>query len=213
MNEKIACVGGTIISESLNGSDEAISAVLSSPFGVGNSKFRYSTTPGYVDTVAFGMYKKDIFDEVGYFDETLVRNQDVDMHSRMRDRGYKFYLDPDIRVVYYARNNLKSMLKQGFQNGKWVLILLKRGKSRPSIRHLVPLAFAISLIALSIGSFFSKKCRALLIAELGTHLICGVYFSSKKSIENKNKKVMPLYFALLHIAYGVGSIVGLFKNK
>ena len=57
LDAKIACVGGTIVSESLSGSDEAVSQVLSSPFGVGNSKFRYSTEAGFVDTVAFGMYK------------------------------------------------------------------------------------------------------------------------------------------------------------
>lgn len=213
LNDKLACVGGTIVSKALEGSDEAVSEILSSPFGVGNSKFRYSTTPGYVDTVAFGMYKKEIFEEVGYFDETLVRNQDVDIHSRMRNCGYKFYLDPNIHVVYYARNSLKTMLKQGFQNGKWVLILLKRGKSHPSFRHLVPFVFVISLIILFVGAIFNKNCRVLLVAEIATHFALGTYFAMKKETTKKNKVIMPIYFALLHIAYGFGSLIGLLKDE
>ena len=210
---KIACVGGTIVSESLAGSDEAVSQVLSSPFGVGNSKFRYSTEAGFVDTVAFGMYKKEIFEDVGYFDETLVRNQDIDIHSRMRDKGYKFYLDPSIHVVYYARNNLKSMLKQGFQNGKWVLILLKRGKSKPSVRHMIPLVFVTSMVILGILSIFSRYGRYLLATELGMHIVCGLYFALKKKCGFKNTVLMPIYFMLLHLAYGIGSLVGLIKKK
>jgi glycosyltransferase involved in cell wall biosynthesis len=55
------CVGGSMKTEALTPRGQLIAGVLSSPFGVGNSKFRYSQRPQYVHTVAFGLYKKEIF--------------------------------------------------------------------------------------------------------------------------------------------------------
>lgn len=79
------CVGGAMQTKALNSKGNIIADILSSPFGVGNSKFRYSDKAEYVDTVAFGLYKKKIFQKVGYFDETLKRNQDNDMHRRIKE--------------------------------------------------------------------------------------------------------------------------------
>ena len=42
---------------------------MSSSFGVGNAHFRTGNKTGYVDTVAFGAYRKDVFEKIGYFDE------------------------------------------------------------------------------------------------------------------------------------------------
>ena len=67
MPKDVACVGGRLTAVSVPGSDETINKVLSSPFGIGNSKFRYSNEKGYVDTVAFGLYKKSVFEEVRIF--------------------------------------------------------------------------------------------------------------------------------------------------
>lgn len=68
------CVGGKLTTKSLKDEGGAVSLVLSSPFGVGNSSFRVSDSEGYADTAVYGLYKKDIFELVGYFDEQMVRN-------------------------------------------------------------------------------------------------------------------------------------------
>ena len=46
MRVNAVCVGGKLISKSLNGDDDVVSKVLSSPFGVGNSSFRVSEQEG-----------------------------------------------------------------------------------------------------------------------------------------------------------------------
>ena len=38
----VACVGGTLTTSSLTNKGKVIATILSSPFGVGNSRFRYS---------------------------------------------------------------------------------------------------------------------------------------------------------------------------
>lgn len=210
--EDVACVGGRLTSVSLENDDKTISKVLSSPFGVGNSKFRYSNEAQYVDTVAFGLYRKEVFDKVGYFDETLARNQDNNMHNRIRKAGFKFYFNPEIQSEYYVRNNLKKMLKQGFQNGKWNIIVYRQDRKSLSIRHLVPLMFVLSIIIMTILSFVNKIFTYIFIFEILLYILLALIFAIKKTKNVFEISKMILYFLLLHVSYGTGSLLSIFKK-
>ena len=206
------CVGGKLVTKPLEGDDGAVSKVLSSPFGVGNSSFRVSNKAGYSDTAVYGLYNKIVFEKVGYFDERFVRNQDMEFHSRVKRAGEKFYFNPEIVSVYYSRNTIKKMLKQGFQNGKWGMILLKHDMKGPSLRHLVPFLFVLYLF-LSIGfGFLFHPIWYLCIGVVFLHLILGFVFSIKKTKRFVEIVKMPIMFFLLHFMYGLGFIAGLFKH-
>lgn len=67
-----------------------IAAMLSNPFGVGDSRFRTTRNDGFVETVPFGAYKRELFDKVGLFNEKLVRNQDNELNARICSAGAGF---------------------------------------------------------------------------------------------------------------------------
>lgn len=205
------CVGGKLTSKSLEGDDNIISYVLSSPFGVGNSSFRVSEEEGYADTAVYGLYKKEVFDKAGFFDEKMVRNQDIEMHCRIKKTGGKFYFNPAINSTYYTRNTVKKMLKQAFGNGQWNMVLLKKRTGALSLRHLVPFAFVLSLIGAIILGFVHPIFWYLGIAAVILHLLLGVYFATKKTKKIGQILVMPFLFISLHVAYGLGYIRGLFS--
>src|SRR3712207_9301585 len=83
-----------------------------SPFGVGNALFRFAQKEMFVDTVAFGAYRREVLDSIGYFDEELVRNQDDELNYRVVKAGHKILLSPKIRSVYYSRGSLSKLWKQ-----------------------------------------------------------------------------------------------------
>lgn len=206
------CVGGKLVTISSSNSNEVVSKVLSSPFGVGNSSFRVSDKAGYADTAVYGLYRKQIFEEVGYFNEKLVRNQDIELHWRIKEYGGKFYFNPEIESVYYARNTVKKMSKQAFENGKWNMILLKNHSAALSLRHMVPFAFVIYLICSAIGGII---CSWLWKAEelvIYLHLICGLIASLKKTHKLGEVIQMPFLFMILHISYGLGYLAGIKNN-
>ena len=138
-------VGGPIISKP--GSDtlvaRAIALATSNVFGVGNSKFRTSLNSGYVDTVTFGAWPKRVFEEIGLFDERLIRNQDIELNARIRKAGGKIFLTPEIKSYYYCREDLKGLWKQNFQNGKWVIYTKAVTPCCLSWRHFIPLLFVV----------------------------------------------------------------------
>jgi len=205
------CVGGKLSSKSLSGEDDVISYVLSSPFGVGNSSFRVSEDEGYADTAVYGLYKKSIFEKAGFFDEKMVRNQDIEMHSRIKKAGGKFYFNPVIQSTYYTRNTVKKMLKQAYGNGQWNMVLLKKGSGALSIRHLVPFFFVLGVIGSVILGFIHPVFLIIGVAVILLHLGLGVYFATKKTNKINQILVMPFLFISLHFAYGLGYIRGLLK--
>lgn len=206
------CVGGKLTTKSLDGDNDIIAKVMSSPFGVGNSSFRVSERPGYADTAVYGLYKKEIFEEVGFFNENFIRNQDIELHSRIRTAGGKFYFNPEISCIYYSRNTVKKMVKQAFENGKWNMVLLKCHNFALSLRHLVPFVFVLYLIASSILGFFSRYFWFLEIGILLLHALLGVIAACKKTRKLSEIGKMTFLFLILHLSYGAGYLAGIFTK-
>lgn len=207
-----ACVGGKINSISENQSAEVISKAMSSPFGVGNALFRYSEEEMYVDTVAFGAYKREVLDDVGLFDEELVRNQDDELNYRITKRGYKILLSPAIKSSYYTRGSFKKLWRQYFQYGFWKVRVIQKHKKPASIRHLVPIIFVLSLIGGLIGGIFSPIIRWGLALELLLYLALATNFAFKVSSDKlSDVPRIILSFFILHCSYGLGFLEGIFK--
>lgn len=212
MRVDAVCVGGKLTSLSLDGDDNVISKVLSSPFGVGNSSFRVSDVAGYVDTAVYGLYRKSVFDEISYFDETTVRNQDIELHSKIRKAGYKFYFNPEIKSTYYTRTTLRKMIKQAYGNGYWNMVLIQKRSFVPSIRHLVPFAFVLFLFAAIIGGTIWYQIWILGVAVVCLHLMLGFVFALKKTSNIIEILTMSWLFMSLHLSYGWGYMAAIFKN-
>lgn len=208
----VECVGGPLNTLSETGKGEIIKEALSSPFGVGGAKFRYVKTAGYVDTIAYGLYRRNVFETVGYFNENLVRTQDNDLHRRMRDLGLKFYLDPEIHSYYYARNTTKELCRQQFLNGKWTMINFRSRPGNMSIRHFVPFLFDISIIVALILVLLDWRFSVIAPGLLAMHFICGTYFGVKRSNSADHRIKLPFIFLIIHLCYGFGSICGIFHK-
>lgn len=208
------CVGGILITKP--GGDTtvavAISLILSHPFGVGNTYFRIgSKEPKYVDTVPFGIYRKEVFDRIGLFNEALNRTDDIEFNLRLKRAGGKILLVPEIVSYYYARPNLKELFKQNFGNGFWVLYSLRFAEMPFSIRHLVPLAFVLSFFGSFLLSFFYHPFINLFAFIFGLYFIVNSLFSFKLSLKHGIKYLPALIasFSVLHFSYGFGSIRGI----
>lgn len=209
-NKEIGCVGGTLETISENVKGEAIALAMSSPFGVGNALFRYAKEETYVDTVAFGAYKRTVLDEIGYFDDELVRNQDDEINFRVTKAGYKILLSPQIRATYYSRGSLKKLWRQYFQYGFWKVRVMQKHGGTPSIRHLVPMAFVLGNIGAAILSMFFKSIFYIWMAVLGLYIIGDLISASKLTKGKRNLlKYVPIVFPILHFSYGLGFLDGI----
>lgn len=211
-NLDVENVGGIAETKGKGKTGEAIAKMLSSKFGVGDSAFRTQGQSGYVDTVPFGAFRKEVFDKIGGFNHNLPRSEDNDINARIRDIGGKIWLADDIKFVYYCRDTIKGILKMSIQNGNALFRTMKENHKAMSVRHFIPFCFFISLIVLPLGSLICPIARILLGFELLLYLILDAYFSFKRI--NKGSRVMLMWlFPLFHLTYGFGSFLGLIGVK
>ena len=223
------CVGGATEHISSGLIADTIKIAQSSRFGVGGVAFREGVINGkYVDTLAFGAYRRRVFEKIGGYDEELVRNQDDEFNFRLIQDGGRIWLDPSIKSFYYPRKSLLKLFVQYFQYGFYKIRVMQKRKGFSSWRHIVPLIFVLSLILFFIAALSSSiKLPFYLFILLYSILnIFAVLFEIIKRVLNIKNKIkpqssfltfifLPLVYFILHFSYGLGSVFGLiyFWNK
>jgi len=195
----------------------SIAASISSRFGAGNATYRTGAKGlKWVDTVFGGCYRKEIFAQIGMFDERLVRGQDREFNVRLQRAGGKILFVPDIICSYYARGSLLEYLPWIYAGGLTPFYVSRLiGLRIYSWRNLVPMTFVSSLLLLIPLSFLNPIFLFLLLTELACYLICAIIASIPVAKKEKNWLfliTMPVVFFLSHIFYGVGSFAGLLKS-
>jgi len=181
-------------------------------FGIGNAQYRYAEKDiRVVDTVPFGCYKKEVFDEIGLFDEDLSRNQDDELNARLKKNGGKIFLIPSIRIKYFARPNFGTMAKMFYQYGLFKPLVNKKLGQLSTLRQLFP---ALMIIGTAVGlaiSFFFKPFLSLVLFSWALYILISLIISVKYSTENKDIKALsliPFSFLTIHLSYGWGYIKG-----
>ena len=146
--------GGTIVTVPRDDTVAApyIVAALTSRFGVGDARFRFTSgDPRWTDTVFGGCYRRDVFERIGLFNEALVRGQDMEFNLRLRRAGLRTLLVPTIHSVYHARTRVGEFARHNWTNGVWAILPWLHVSHRPvAWRHLVPLVF-VTAMTIAVG--------------------------------------------------------------
>lgn len=205
------CVGGFVENSCEDELSEIVALATSSPFGVGNSHYRTGGNSGYVDTVLFGAYRREVFDRVGYFDDELTRNQDDELNYRVLKGGYRIFLSERIHCHYYVRSSLKRLFKQYFQYGYWKVYVNLKHRTVTTLRQLPPLLLVLFLILGAAVTPLNPLLPKLYAAGILTYLSGGLLFGLGKTRHPVRLLRLMLIFAVLHLGYGIGYLDGVIR--
>jgi GT2 family glycosyltransferase len=200
-------VGGPLLQKAKSIKGLAIAYAMSSRFGVGDTEFRTSSNKRYVDSVAFAVYKREVFDKIGLLDEQLIRNQDDEFHYRMNAAGYKILMVPEMQCTYYVRETLSGLFKQYFQYGLFKPLVLKKVKSGIRLRHLIPALFVLYLLLLWPAYILMGWIACM---PLFLYLLLDLFFALHAPVFPQ-KVISILVFPILHLSYGIGFLIGIRK--
>lgn len=185
-----------------------------SMFGGSIAAFRHADTSRYVATGAFAAYRKEVYEAAGFYDERLARTEDNEMHYRMGLSGYRFYYDPRIVSTRKTRPSFGSLLKQKYLNGFWVGVTLHVEPKCFSFYHFVPAVFVLALITtlvvLLMGSPLPFLVLSLLYFFADSVMAVAAGLSEGASV--LECLILLGCFPVLHVGYGVGTIVGFLKG-
>ena len=212
------CVGGALDSIGTGYVGTAIAVAMSSPFGVGGSRFRIATVdapPTLTDSVPFPAYRQDVFKRVGLYNEDMVRHQDYEFNYRLRKAGGRILLLPSMRIKYHVRSNFKSLWRQYWQYGLWKGSFLRVHPASLKLRHLLPPLF-VFIIAIStlLGIFPQAPHLAFWFAPVtysAFTLVALIAVSWNGRL--RYVPILPFVFACLHFSYGLGVWLGLILPK
>lgn len=205
----VSCVGGRCENIYASPQAEIIGAAMSSRFGVGDVRFRTGGEEGPVDTVAFGAYRKEIFERVGLFDEELSRNQDDELNYRVTSSGAKIWYSAKIRYKYHVRSSFAKLFKQYYQYGFWKVKVNRKHGTITTWRQVVPALFVSYLIIQVIGLLFSPWAVYGLFF-LGLYLLLACVSAFKAS--SRAPHLVLYSFLILHVSYGWGYLRGIFSR-
>lgn len=210
-------VGGVLVTLPANGRPlaRALAVGLSHPFGVGNSYFRIGAAERrLVDTVPFGCYRRAVFDRIGMFDPELVRNQDDELNGRLVKQGGRIMLIPEVVSHYYARGSLGQVARMFYQYGYFKPLAAWKVGQIMTVRQLVPALFVAALATSGALAPWSGLARLVFAGIAGAYAAAAVA-SAAMAVRKHGLRcaaALLLVFPVLHISYGLGSIVAVLER-
>jgi succinoglycan biosynthesis protein ExoA len=210
-------VGGPARTRTHGTRARAFAAAYHSPFSTG-ARFHDETYEGWIDTVPYGCWRKETLEQLGLFDEMLVRNQDDELNLRLIRAGGRIWQSPDIVSWYSPRATLTALFLQYFQYGFWKAAVVRKHRLPGSWRHLVPVAFVLThilLFAACIVAAIANASQLAVLSRLWLALIL-LYLTANAaaSVAAARKSgwatlpYLPAVFTVYHFSWGLGFLAG-----
>jgi len=186
---------------------DSIAVAAAHPLGVGDALYRHAKHAAEVDTVPFGSFRRTLIEQVGFFDETLLTNEDYEFNARVRKSGGKIWLDPSIRSIYFSRPTLLELIRQYWRYGFWKWRMLRRYPDTLRWRQALPPLLVLSLIGLAVLSIFMPFARILLAAILFLYFSIMILAGVQAALRQRKAYLilgLPLAIFAMHISWGSG---------
>jgi len=217
IEKNVKVTGGTQYNVGLTVKQKLIGIVMQMPFAMASAEYRWSKKEQFVDTVVYAAYKKEIFDEVGYFEENFTISEDAEINWRIRRAGYKIYYSPKIISYYYPRSSLAKFIKQMFRYGILRVNVLKKHLNSFKLFHAIPPFFVLTLMTLFFLAPDHTFAYYTLAGIISLHFSISLFTGFNKFRKDYTKwayvPLLPFLIFLMHFAWGLGYILGLVLPK
>jgi cellulose synthase/poly-beta-1,6-N-acetylglucosamine synthase-like glycosyltransferase len=211
-DRRLMCIGGPIrpLARSVVGLSNSVART--SKFGVGHGVNTLGQEEEQlVETVQCGAYRKEIFDAVGGFDETLQFGEDEEMNWRIIQAGHHILYTPSMRFYYFPRETFRSFFMQYHRYGRARVRVVRKHPRFLKGKHVVPSGFIVVLIAMLAASPFSENAMLFLLSASAAYSGCSLIASVSSVPRTRPVLVLllPVSFACLHFGYGLGFLRGI----
>ena len=208
-----ANVGGVMKAVGTSPFQQAVAFAYGSRFGLGGGTYHVGGSAGPSDSVYLGVFRKEILEKLGGFNEKMIRGQDWELNLRIRESGEQVWFDPRLEVTYYPRSSLKKLAKQFFDTGAWRAQLTKSHINRANLRYFAPPVLVLSTTTGLIG-YFAGILGLFGLIPLITYLLgVGLIGLTAKGMSMKAKLALLVALPTMHFSWGSGFIAGLFFRR
>jgi len=195
---------------------KAIALARTSTLGHSSNSFIHSNEEGFVSPVSVGFsYKRKVFEQIGYLDETFDACEDVEFNYRVEKAGYKCFFSPKISIQYFPRPDLKGLFKQLMRYGVGRAKFLMKHPETINLDMFLPSLFMLGIV---FGPFFSlvhPYFGYFYLTIIGIYLCIISCEATKLGHKDGLQFVSKLLvaFPVIHLTLGLGLLYGFIKYE
>jgi succinoglycan biosynthesis protein ExoA len=193
----------------------AVALAVAHPFGIGDAKYRLADSASgerEVDTVPFGSFRKELWRELGGFNEGLLANEDYDFNYRARKLGRRVVLDTSAHCEYFARPTLGALAAQYFRYGTWKARMLRLHPRSVRPRQLAAPLFVLALAVSAALAPWLAPARWLFALVSAPYALLALACAAQLALRGRDARLfllLPAVFLTIHLAWGAGFLRGL----
>lgn len=195
----------------------AVSLARASELGHALDSTIFTSRERFVSASSSGAsYRREVFDQIGYYDESFDACEDVEFNTRVDKAGLRSYISPKLTVEYAARRNLAALFMQLYRYGVGRWQLFRKHPSTLDAGTFVTAIFTIGATLYPILWLISRRLALaasvmVLVYVLG--LIIASFSITKKPAQRILVPLLPLIFFTIHFALGYGFVVGIVRPR
>lgn len=141
-----ANVGGVMKAEGRTPFQSAVARAYNSRFGLGGGSYHGGAEEGPAESAYLGVFRREVLDEVGYYDESVRRGEDWELNLRIRALGHSVWFDPTLEVTYRPRESWSKLVRQFCSTGIWRGELVRRYGGKNPVRFFAPPALVVAIV-------------------------------------------------------------------
>ncbi|MBW1595721.1 glycosyltransferase family 2 protein [Streptomyces sp. JJ38] len=198
-----ANVGGIMHAEGENAWEQAVAAAMTSRIGVGNAAFHTGGEAGEAETVYLGVFRREVLEQQGGYNEEFIRAQDWELNYRIRSAGGRIWFSPELLVSYRPRPSVRALAKQYRNYGRWRHVVARYHPGSINPRYLAP---PTALLAIAAGAVLGAVVTPWALVVPGGYLaaITAGSVPAGRGLPLAARARIPVALATMHMAWGWG---------
>jgi glycosyltransferase involved in cell wall biosynthesis len=197
-----ANVGGIMHAEGENAWERAVAAAMTSRIGVGNAAFHTGGAAGEAQTVYLGVFRREVLERQGGYNEEFIRAQDWELNFRIRSDGGLIWFSPQLLVTYRPRPTVRRLARQYHDYGRWRHVVARYHAGSINPRYLAPPAAVLAIAAGLAGAVLSPWTLVIPAGYLAA--ITAGSLPAGRGLPLAARLRIPLALATMHMSWGWG---------
>jgi cellulose synthase/poly-beta-1,6-N-acetylglucosamine synthase-like glycosyltransferase len=204
----VACVTARQVALGQDRWSRRVALALQTWLGTGSATFRKPLrAEREVDRGFCGVWRRSTLVELGGWDERFPVNEDAELAARLRERGGRIVLTPELAASYIPRSSLPALARQYLRYGFYRARTARRHPGSGARSH----ALAPGLVLTTVGCLVAPRAAAR-IARIGLGSYgTAVVLTSARMVGRSSARdafALPSVFATMHFTWGIGFIAG-----
>ncbi|WP_107081839.1 glycosyltransferase family 2 protein [Streptomyces sp. SBT349] len=196
-------VGGVMHAEGENDWERAVAAAMTSRIGVGNAAFHTGGEAGRAETVYLGVFRREVLEQQGGYNEEFIRAQDWELNYRIRQAGGLIWFSPELTVSYRPRPSVRELAKQYRNYGRWRHVVARYHSGSINPRYLAPPAALLAIAAgFVVGGALTPWGYGVPAGYLAAIALGSV--PAGRGLPVGARARIPLALATMHLSWGWG---------